>query len=179
MVAEHHRVRSQPLARRGQQPRQHAHPVTQQPAVGRRQDVRLHRRAVDPHPIARLDPPGPRRLQQAPIDPFPSAGADRADGCLQRRLLRQPRRVRAREATRRLRVAQGELESAPGLLAQMLEHGAAQHRLAAQAAATAAGRVLGPQIGGDRVHQFRMRVEPGRHRLQGGRDRMVNGFGIE
>ena len=145
-------------------------------SLRRRQDVCLRHGAVDAHALARLYAVVARRAQQAPVDPLPGLGAHRADRGLQRRLLRWPDGVRARESARRGRVAQGELQAPPGLLAQVLEDRAAQHRLAVETS-TATGR--GTEIGSDRVKQFRVGVEPGGDRLKGVGDGMVNGCGVE
>ena len=61
----------------------------------------------------------------------------------------------------------------------MLEHRAAQNRLAGQAATAARRARPGAEIGGDVVEQFRVRVQPRRDRLQGVGGGMVNGRGVE
>ena len=120
MVVEHHRFRPEMSPSLRQQARQHAHAVAQQTAVGRRQDVRPGSPCGRPARGCPLHPRVAGRAQQAPVDALPSVRAHRPHGRLQRRLLRAPSRVHAREATRGLRVTQGELKPAPGLLAQML-----------------------------------------------------------
>ena len=176
---EAHRLRPQFLARRNQQPRQHAHAVAQQLAVRRLQNVRMGHRAVDADLIPRLDLLVARRAQQAAVDALPGLGADRADGRLQRRFARQPPRLDPREAPRRKRVPQDELQTPVGLPAQMLEQRAARHRLAAQAAAAARRPRSRAEVGGDLSEQLRARVQPRRRPLQIVGDGVVHGLRIE
>ena len=115
---------------------------------------------------SRLDARVPRRLQQGQVYPLPGLVADRPDRRLKRRLARQSGDIDAREAPRRERVPQRELQAPVGLPAQMPEHRAAQRRLAAQPAAPAAGPRPRAQVGRHLVEQFRMGVQPRRRPLQ-------------
>ena len=88
-------------------------------------------------------------------------------------------RLDPREAPRRKRVPQDELQAPVRLPAQMLEQRAAQHRLAAQAAAAARRPRSRAEVGGDLGEQLRVRVQPRRRALQIVGDGVVHDLRIE
>ena len=170
VVAKRHRLK--PLARLPQQPRQHPHAVVQQAAVRRLQDIRLGHRAVDTHLRTRFDPPLLGVLQQHAVDRLPRVGVDRADGALQRRLLRHTERIDPREALHAGGIEQRELQPPIAVAHQMHEHRTAQNGLAGQPRATPGGAAR--HAGADHVEQFGVLIEPCRSAFQFAGDRMDN-----
>lgn len=77
----------------------------------------------------------------------------------------------------RLKIPQRKRQTAPSLAAQLLEHGAAQNRLAARSAM--APLVLSAEVGDHCTEKFGMRVEPARRGLQLPAQGMVNGLRLE